>query len=268
VRSRFRSVVSPLLVFIIVLSTVTPVGAQEDASLTPWDAVAHCESTNNYQINTGNSFYGGIQFTIGTWNWVAGKVRPDLVGVRPDLASKHDQLVMADALAFDVAGGGLSHWPVCGLQYDHSMPRYNGEAPKAPAQNHPIGYLDRVMPIVDVDDPGYNPRYPRHKLLMLGWAYDADCPSCQINVHFYTGIIPLRSPVTTASRERPDVNGVMGVPGDHGFTHLTWPADVQTDPRPIRVPGVTNVLFCAYAIGVDSNGIPDNDNRLLGCKRI
>lgn len=84
----------------------------------PWQPVRMCESTDNYTINTGNGFYGAYQFTISTWNWVAGIIgRTDLVGVRPDRAAPADQDRMADALAFEVAGGGLGHWPVCGRYY-------------------------------------------------------------------------------------------------------------------------------------------------------
>lgn len=51
-----------------------------------------CESGGNYKTNTGNGFYGAYQFMISTWNTIAAKVgRPDLIGVRPDLASPADQ---------------------------------------------------------------------------------------------------------------------------------------------------------------------------------
>ncbi len=84
----------------------------------PWLGVRICESHNNYAINTGNGFYGAYQFTISTWDWVAGLIgRPDLIGVRPDLAAPWDQDRLAQALAFEVDGGGLQHWPVCGRYY-------------------------------------------------------------------------------------------------------------------------------------------------------
>ena len=51
-----------------------------------------CESGGNYQINTGNGFYGAYQFMIPTWDSIARlSDRPDLVGVRPDQASPADQ---------------------------------------------------------------------------------------------------------------------------------------------------------------------------------
>jgi hypothetical protein len=84
----------------------------------PWLPVRRCESSNNYAVNTGNGFYGAYQFTISTWNWVAGLIgRDDLVGVRPDRAAPADQDRLAQALAFEVRGGGLGHWPVCGRYY-------------------------------------------------------------------------------------------------------------------------------------------------------
>lgn len=84
----------------------------------PWASVRRCESHNNYSINTGNGFYGAYQFTISTWNWVAELIgRTDLIGVRPDLATPADQDRLAEALAFEVPGGGLGHWPVCGRYY-------------------------------------------------------------------------------------------------------------------------------------------------------
>ena len=79
-----------------------------------WDALRHCESSGNYAINTGNSFYGAYQFTIGTWNAVAGIIDPTWVGTRPDLASPAVQDQMAYALRHTIAWGGWQHWPVCG----------------------------------------------------------------------------------------------------------------------------------------------------------
>ena len=42
-----------------------------------WDRLAQCESTSNWAANTGNGFFGGIQFTPSSWEWVGGTVRAD-----------------------------------------------------------------------------------------------------------------------------------------------------------------------------------------------
>lgn len=72
-----------------------------------------CESGGNYQTNTGNGFYGAYQFLQSTWNRIAAKVRPDLVGVRPDLASPQDQDYMIIANTNLSKGGLASQNPGC-----------------------------------------------------------------------------------------------------------------------------------------------------------
>lgn len=107
----------------VVRSAVVPalppaVTAQPVAIPDPWARVRWCESRDQYDINTGNGFYGAYQFTLRTWDWVAGLIdRSDLIGVRPDLASPADQDRLAQALGFEIRGGGLKHWPVCGAYY-------------------------------------------------------------------------------------------------------------------------------------------------------
>lgn len=85
------------------------------ATLWPDDAGLYrlrmCESTDNYAVNTGNGFYGGYQFVISTWNGVAARHRPELVGVRPDRAAPADQDDMVRHLW---AESGRYPWPVCG----------------------------------------------------------------------------------------------------------------------------------------------------------
>jgi uncharacterized protein YabE (DUF348 family) len=72
-----------------------------------WDAVARCESTNNWQINTGNGFYGGLQFDIGTWLANGG----GQYAPRPDLATREQQIAIATRV-YDARG--TEPWPVCG----------------------------------------------------------------------------------------------------------------------------------------------------------
>jgi hypothetical protein len=72
-----------------------------------WDAVAACESGGNWHINTGNGFYGGLQFDIGTWISNGGGAYAS----RPDLASREAQIAVATRL---YNARGSSPWPVCG----------------------------------------------------------------------------------------------------------------------------------------------------------
>jgi hypothetical protein len=65
-----------------------------------WDAIAQCESGGNWSINTGNGYYGGLQFSLATWRANGG------VGL-PSQASREEQIRIA-------SGMSLSNWPVCG----------------------------------------------------------------------------------------------------------------------------------------------------------
>jgi len=72
-----------------------------------WDAVAACESGGNWHINTGNGFYGGLQFDYGTWLSNGGGAYAQ----RADLASREEQIAIATKV---YNARGSSPWPVCG----------------------------------------------------------------------------------------------------------------------------------------------------------
>jgi uncharacterized protein YabE (DUF348 family) len=72
-----------------------------------WDAVAQCESGGNWHINTGNGFYGGLQFDYSTWLAYGGGAYAS----RADLATREQQIAVATKL-YDARGS--SPWPVCG----------------------------------------------------------------------------------------------------------------------------------------------------------
>lgn len=74
-------------------------------------ALRMCESTNRYNTNTGNGYYGAYQFDVPTWNGVAQRHLPHLVGVPPHWASSNDQDAMAWWLWQE---RGDRPWPVCG----------------------------------------------------------------------------------------------------------------------------------------------------------
>ncbi|MFK4148009.1 transglycosylase family protein [Streptomyces sp. NPDC004065] len=82
-------------------------GNASAATASEWDTVAQCESGGNWSINTGNGFYGGLQFTNSTWAAYGGTA----YAPRADLASKSQQIAVAEKV---LAGQGKGAWPVCG----------------------------------------------------------------------------------------------------------------------------------------------------------
>ncbi len=72
-----------------------------------WDALAACESGGNWHINTGNGYYGGLQFDSGTWLSNGGGA----YAPRADLASREQQIAVATRL---YNARGASPWPTCG----------------------------------------------------------------------------------------------------------------------------------------------------------
>jgi uncharacterized protein YabE (DUF348 family) len=71
---------------------------------TVWDALAQCESGGNWAINTGNGYYGGLQFNVGTWQSYGGS------GL-PSNASRETQIAIATKVRD--ASGGYGAWPGC-----------------------------------------------------------------------------------------------------------------------------------------------------------
>lgn len=73
---------------------------------TVWDELAQCESSGNWHINTGNGFYGGLQFWQPTWTDFGGAA----FASRADLASREQQIVVAERVR---AVQGWGAWPAC-----------------------------------------------------------------------------------------------------------------------------------------------------------
>src|SRR5699024_996125 len=73
-----------------------------------WDEVAACESGGDWSINTGNGYYGGLQFSQESWEAVGGTQYAE----RADLASKDQQIAAAEVL---LAEQGPGAWPTCGV---------------------------------------------------------------------------------------------------------------------------------------------------------
>jgi len=69
-----------------------------------WDKIAQCESGGNWATNTGNGYYGGLQFSLGTWQANGG------TGL-PSNASRETQIAIATKIRN--ASGGYGAWPAC-----------------------------------------------------------------------------------------------------------------------------------------------------------
>ena len=83
-------------------------GAQAHAaSASTWDRVAACESGGNWAINTGNGYYGGLQFSASTWAAYGGRS----FAPRADLATRAQQITVAERV---LSAQGADAWPVCG----------------------------------------------------------------------------------------------------------------------------------------------------------
>ncbi len=71
-----------------------------------WDDLARCESSGNWAINTGNGYYGGLQFSLGTWNGYDGAE----FAAYPHQATREEQIIVAERLR---DARGYQPWPAC-----------------------------------------------------------------------------------------------------------------------------------------------------------
>ncbi len=74
-----------------------------------WDDLARCESGGNWAINTGNGYYGGLQFSLGTWQGYGGAE----FAAYPHEATRVEQIAVAERLR---AARGYAPWPACRLK--------------------------------------------------------------------------------------------------------------------------------------------------------
>ena len=81
-----------------------------------WDQVARCESGGNWGINTGNGYYGGVQFNAGTWASHGGNE----FAPSAQLATREQQIAVAERV---LATQGRGAWPVCGGPLSGPTPR-------------------------------------------------------------------------------------------------------------------------------------------------
>jgi LysM repeat protein len=96
----FRTLALGIVVGAPTLALAGPASAAPDST---WDAVADCESSGNWSINTGNGYYGGLQFSQSTWEAYGGLEYASSA----DQASKSEQIAIAEKT---LAGQGWGAW--------------------------------------------------------------------------------------------------------------------------------------------------------------
>jgi resuscitation-promoting factor RpfA len=98
---------------------LTGAAPAEAATTSVWDRVAKCESGGNWKINTGNGYYGGLQFAAGTWRAYGGK----RYAGQAHQATKAEQIAIARRV---LAGQGPGAWPTCSRRA--GLTKSNGRA--------------------------------------------------------------------------------------------------------------------------------------------
>lgn len=122
-------------------------GVAHGASVDTWNKVASCESTNNWRINTGNGYYGGLQFSQSTWRAFGGTA----YAPRADLATKDQQMAVAEKV---LKGQGPGAWPHCGKQAGLTR---SGPAPAVTPQTQTLTQGQAPVPRT-VPEQGGGPR--------------------------------------------------------------------------------------------------------------
>ena len=103
------NVVQPVTALVKVGTKPKPVTTPSYSSgSSVWDSIAQCESGGNWAANTGNGYYGGLQFNLSTWQAYGG------TGL-PSSASRETQIAIAEKVR--AASGGYGAWPVCGSRF-------------------------------------------------------------------------------------------------------------------------------------------------------
>ncbi len=127
-------------------------GTAGAATTATWNRLAGCESGGDWHINTGNGYYGGLQFSLGTWIAMGGRQ----YAARPDLATPEEQMAVGEVLlrANDYSWRA---WPACSARLglteadaratDHTVHGifvhpYDYQPTRHVIQNEPLKRLD------------------------------------------------------------------------------------------------------------------------------
>jgi LysM repeat protein len=170
-----------------------------------WTGVAQCESGGNWATNTGNGYYGGLQFSPSTWAGYGGTA----LAPRADLATPAQQIEVAERV---LAGQGVGAWPTCGkLLTDGATAAAAAAAPApaaapataeapatdtgaqaAPEADYTVQRGDTVAEIAAAHGESWRPLYQRN-LDVIGDDPDLILPG---QVLATTGAAPAAAPAT------------------------------------------------------------------------
>jgi resuscitation-promoting factor RpfA len=91
---------------VVLAAPLVVAGTAQAASGSTWDRLAQCESGGNWHINTGNGYYGGLQFSPSTWTGFGG----GQYASSAHRASRAEQIAIAERV---LARQGWGAWPAC-----------------------------------------------------------------------------------------------------------------------------------------------------------
>ena len=103
---RSRMFLAILVALVSAASLVLVAAPADAASLSTWQRLAQCESGGRWHINTGNGYYGGLQFTHSTWRGYGG----GRYAYNANRASRDQQISVAEKVR---RAQGWGAWPVC-----------------------------------------------------------------------------------------------------------------------------------------------------------
>ncbi|MGW7437471.1 transglycosylase family protein [Streptomyces sp. NPDC054849] len=134
---------------VAVAAPLMAAGTASAATASEWDKVAQCESGGNWAINTGNGYYGGLQFSSSTWAAFGGKS----YAPQANQASKSQQIAVAEKV---LKGQGKGAWPHCGKGLSNSSYTGGGAdttTPTKPKKTEPKKTETKVAPKKETKRP-------------------------------------------------------------------------------------------------------------------
>jgi resuscitation-promoting factor RpfA len=129
-RSTRRIAATSVTVAAAAAAPMITAGTAEAATDRTWNRLAQCESGGDWHINTGNGYYGGVQFSDSTWDSFGG----ERFASRADLATRAQQIQIAEKV---LDGQGWGAWPACSaeLGLDSGDAAGTPDSPDRPSRN-------------------------------------------------------------------------------------------------------------------------------------